>query len=299
MTFILPVGHRLRDLVVVLLSLLAAVCFGMAAVLQFQASTASATELNLRFSLLWRLLANPRFGLGAVFDIVGGGAQFFALKYGSVPQVLPILASGFVLAVLFEHFLARRPIGVGDVVALFVSCGSLITFLVLSPPASGRTIFITPSIVIGALGVVIGLLTVTLLRPLLAGHGRVQAMLGAILLGIVSIFEREVGIIWTQFGALRTLEHWELWILLVVGALALLVVQSAFQQQSLARVLPLVAVGEPIAAITISTLALQTPLFRAGPSALASIVALVVEILALIYLAQSEVRVDSELHDGK
>jgi hypothetical protein len=271
----------------------------MAAVLQFQASTASASELNLRFSLLWRLLANPRFGLGAVFDVVGGAAQFFALKYGSVPQVLPILASGFVFAVLLEHFLAHRPISVGDVIALLVSCASLIVFLVLSPPTSGRTIFVTPSIVIGGVGILTGLLTVTLLRPRLAGHGRLQAILGALLLGIVAIFEREVGIIWTEYGALRTLEHWELWVLLIVGTLALLVVQSAFQQQSLARVLPLVAVGEPIAAIAISTLALQTPLFRAGPSTPASIAALVVEILALIYLAQSEVRVDSELHDGQ
>lgn len=283
---------------VVLLSLLAAVCFGMAAVLQFQASTASASELNLRFSLLWRLLANPRFGVGAIFDVVGGAAQFFALKYGSVPQVLPILASGFVLAVLLEHFLARRPIGAGDVIALLVSCGSLVAFLVLSPSTSGRTIFVLPSIVIGGLGIVTGLLTVTVLRSHLAGHGRFQAILGALLLGVVSIFEREVGIIWTEDGALRTLIHWELWVLLVVGTLALLVVQSAFQQQRLASVLPLVAVGEPIAAIAISTVALQTPLFRAGPSAWASIAALVTEILALIYLARSEVRVDSELHDG-
>ncbi|WP_298208176.1 DMT family transporter [Ferrimicrobium sp.] len=285
---------------VVLLSLLAAVCFGMAAVLQFQASTASASELNLRFSLLWRLLANPRFGLGALFDVVGGLSQFFALKYGSVPQVLPILASGFVLAILLEHFLARRPIGVGDLIALLVSCGALITFLVLSPQASGRTIYVDASIVIGSLGIVIGVLTVTLLRPLLAGHGRMQAMIGALLLGVVSIFEREVGIIWTEQGAPRTLEHWELWVLVIVGGLALLVVQSAFQQQSLARVLPLVTVGEPIAAIAISTVALQTPLFRGGSSAIESLGALAVEILALIYLARSEVRVDAELHhDGQ
>ncbi len=284
---------------VVLLSLLAAICFGMAAVLQFQASTASASELNLRFSLLWKLLANPRFGLGAIFDVVGGVAQFFALKYGSVPQVLPILASGFVLAILLEHFLARRPVGVGDVIALLVSCGALITFLVLSPQASGETIYVGASIVIGGIGVVIGVMTVTLLRPLLAGHGRIQAMIGAALLGVVSIFEREVGILWTQEGALRTVEHWELWVLVVVGGLALLVVQSAFQRQSLARVLPLVTVGEPIAAIAISALALQTPLFRAGASTFASLGALVVEILALIYLARSEVRVDAELHhDG-
>ena len=134
---------------VVLLSLLAAVCFGMAAVLQFQASASSARDLNLRFTLLWRLLANPRFGLGAAFDVVGGAAQFFALKYGSVPQVLPILASGFVLAILLEHFLARRPIGVGDVVALLVSGAALVVFLVVSPPASGHAIYVSASMAIG------------------------------------------------------------------------------------------------------------------------------------------------------
>ena len=283
---------------VVLLSLLAAVCFGMAAVLQFQASASSARDLNLRFTLLWRLLANPRFGLGAAFDVVGGAAQFFALKYGSVPQVLPILASGFVLAILLEHFLARRPIGVGDVVALLVSGAALVVFLVVSPPASGHAIYVSASMAIGTLGIVVGLATVTLLRPALAGHGRIQAMLGAVLLGVVAIFEREVGILWTEEGALRTLEHWELWVLVVVGALALLVVQSAFQSQSLAQVLPLVTVGEPIAAIAISTIALETPLFRGGTSTLESVAALAIEILALIYLARSEVRVDAEFHDG-
>jgi hypothetical protein len=270
----------------------------MAAVLQFQASASSARDLNLRFTLLWRLLANPRFGLGAAFDVVGGAAQFFALKYGSVPQVLPILASGFVLAILLEHFLARRPIGVGDVVALLVSGAALVVFLVVSPPASGHAIYVSASMAIGALGIVVGLATVTLLRPALAGHGRIQAMLGAVLLGVVAIFEREVGILWTEEGALRTLEHWELWVLVVVGALALLVVQSAFQSQSLAQVLPLVTVGEPIAAIAISTIALETPLFRGGTSTLESVAALAIEILALIYLARSEVRVDAEFHDG-
>jgi hypothetical protein len=297
LTHILFGRHRIRDLVVVLLSLLAAVCFGMAAVLQFQASTVSASELNLRFSLLWKLLANPRFGLGAVFDVVGGAAQFFALKYGSVAQVLPILASGFVLAILLEHFLARRPIAVGDVIALLVSCGALIAFLVLSPQASGHTIYVGPSIVIGAIGIAVGVATITVLRPVLAGHGRIQAMIGALLLGVVSIFEREVGIVWSDEGAVRTLEHWELWVLIVVGTLALLVVQSAFQQQSLARVLPLVTVGEPIAAIAISTSALQTPLFAGGARTLVSVIALVVEILALIYLARSEVRINVKLHD--
>jgi hypothetical protein len=59
----------------------------------------------------------------------------------------------------------------------------------------------------------------------------------------------------------------------------------------------LVTVGEPIAAIAISTAALQTPLFAGGVRTLVSVIALVVEILALMYLARSEVRINVKLHD--
>jgi len=276
--------------VVLLLSLAAALCFACASVLQYQASTSSAKELNLRFGLLVRLLANPRFGVGAAFDVLGGLGQFFALKYGSVTEVLPVLASGFVLAIVLEHLVARRPIPVGEAVGLAVSALALVAFLVLAPNTTTDVIYVRASATIAIGGVVLGLSAITWLRPRLISHAHLQALLGATLLGVAAVFEREVGILWSTQGTVATLEHWELWALVVVGALALLLVQSSFQRQRLSGVLPIVTVGEPIAAIALSTVALDTPLLRAHAAGVASLVFLAVEIAALVYLARREVR---------
>lgn len=275
---------------VLVLSLGAAIAFACASVLQYQASTSSARELNLRFGLLVRLLGNPRFGLGAAFDVLGGLAQFFALKYGSVTEVLPVLASGFVLAIVIEHLVARRAIPTGEAVGLAVSALSLVAFLVLAPNTTTDVIYVRASAAIAVGGIVLGASAITWLRSRLTSHAHLQALLGAVLLGVAAVFEREVGILWATRGTVATLEHWELWALVVVGALALLLVQSSFQRQRLSGVLPIVTVGEPVAAIVLSTLALDTPLLRGHGAGVASLVSLAVEIGALVYLARREVR---------
>jgi uncharacterized membrane protein len=276
--------------VVLVLSLGAAIAFACASVLQYQASASSARELNLRFGLLVRLLSNPRFGIGAAFDILGGIGQFLALKYGSVTEVLPVLTSGFVLAIVLEHLLARRRIPAGEAVGLMVSALALVAFLVLAPDTTTNVIYVRASAAIALGGIALGGSAITWLRPRLTPHAHLQAFLGAVLLGVAAVFEREVGILWSTQGTVATLEHWELWALVVVGALALLLVQSSFQRQRLSGVLPIVTVGEPVAAIVLSTLALDTPLLRDRGAGVASLCALAIEIGALVYLARREVR---------
>ncbi|MHB8190265.1 MAG: DMT family transporter [Ferrimicrobium sp.] len=278
---------------VVLLSLGAAIAFALASVLQFQASSRSSAERNLRFSLLAHLAVDPIFLIGAAFDVIGAALQFIALKEGALTEVLPILAMGFLIAIVLEHLLAHRRLPIGDAIAMGVSAVALVGFLLLRPPEISTAIRGVPSRWVAGVTIALGVAAVTGLRSTIDQRGGLQAVFGAVLLGVVAVLEREVGILWSRVGVIHLLLHWQVWALIVIGVLSILVVQSAFQLRALTAVLPVLTVGEPIVAIALGLILLREPLLSSRTNSIESILLLVAEIASLIYLAHDEGRAAS------
>lgn len=268
-----------------MLAIGAALAFAGATLLQFDASQAAPRQAGLRFGLLAHLFEDRRFNVGVVLDVVGGAAQFFALKEGSVELVMPLVASGLVLAIALHHLRRRLPIGVVDAVALAAAAASLLVILEVAPAGVDRQGSLRGQLAVTTGALILGGFALTLARGALLGRAARTAVVGGVLLGAVALLERSVGIEWATRGALGVLESWQLYALAAVGATALVVVQSAFAAGRLLTVAPIVAVAEPIVA---SALAVAVEGLGARPSAgrlLALFVALVVEGLAIVVLA--------------
>ncbi|ACU53777.1 hypothetical protein Afer_0831 [Acidimicrobium ferrooxidans DSM 10331] len=269
-----------------LLALGAALAFAGATVLQFEASQAAPRSASLRIGLVRHLVGDRRFNLGALLDVAGGVAQFFALKVGSVEVVMPVVASGLVIAIVAHHVQRRLAIVPRDAVALAGSVLALVVVLVVAPQGGSRLGSVAAQLAVAAAGLGGGAVALTVGRRVLLRRGWYLAAAGGLLLGVVSVVERSVGLVWSQRGTLGVLESWQLWTLLAVGALALLVVQSAFGAARLLTVAPIVAVAEPIVG---SALAVWVegagPGF--GPGRLAIVFgAIVLEAVSIIALAR-------------
>ena len=106
--------HVGRGLVsIVLLSLASAASYGLAAVLQHQATMKEPPELSLRAGLLVSLAHRPLWLVGNALDGVGYLFQFLALRRGSLALVEPLLVLSLVFALpmgaWLEHRRASRP----------------------------------------------------------------------------------------------------------------------------------------------------------------------------------------------
>ncbi len=271
-----------------MLSLGAAVSFALASVFQFKASGRVSKKKNLRLALIGHLVLDPGFLSGVVFDVIGSVLQFIALKVGTVVVVLPVIASGFMMAIALEHLLAKQPIKWKQALALCVAGASLVGFLVTRPITPANVIDSPITYVVALVAIAMGAWALSIGRGRVEAHGIAQAVLGALLLGVTAVLERDVGLQWTREGWIQVLAHGEVYLLMCTGAAALILVQSAFQLRALATVLPILTVGEPIVALVLGVWLLSEPLITSRTNSVMSAGLLALEIGALFYLAYSE-----------
>ncbi len=269
------------------LSLIAATGFALASVAQYRASQSLSAELNLRISLLGRLFRNADFLRGSFFDVIGVVAQFFALTLGPVSIVQPILSFGLVLALGIEHRLARRKFQPLDIIASIITTLSLAYFVVLRGRNVSDNLSITLTLIL-ALSILAWDLALLVAARIMAKRLPQLMVVGsaAISLGCGSVLEREVGLA-LHHGVIHTALYPPTWILIVLGPVSLLLVQSAFQLGALKSVLPMLTIGEPTVAILLSAVMLGEtvlPLYHL----IAGSITLAVMILSLLYLARSE-----------
>ena len=104
-------------------ALLASALFYVGVVLQAIEARAAPRSLELRLSLLGRLLRRPRWVLGLALGIVGIGPQVVALGHAPFVVVQPALAAGLLIVLvlgerlLHEHVGALEVIGVVAIIA--------------------------------------------------------------------------------------------------------------------------------------------------------------------------------------
>ncbi len=269
------------------LSLIAATGFALASVAQHRASQSMSADLNLRISLIGKLVRNADFLRGSFFDIIGIVAQFFALTLGPVSIVQPILSFGLVLALGIEHRFARRRFQPLDIIASIVTTLSLAYFVILR----GRNVSDNMSValtLILALSILAWDLALLVAAKVLSKRLPQLVVVGsaALSLGCGSVLEREVGLA-LHHGVAYTSLYPPTWILIVLGPVSLLLVQSAFQLGALKSVLPILTIGEPTVAILLGAVMLGETVLPLR-HLLAGSLTLAVMILSLLYLARSE-----------
>ena len=269
-------------MLVVGLSLFAALCFAVAVVLQQYAASEQPAEYNLKPGLIVRLAQRPIWLLGIVASGVGSLVQLIALWHGTLVTVQPLLVCGLLFALVINAVAVqhRRP-EARELLSAAVVCGGLALFLVATDPrrgsghASGREWAVTLAVVGGIVALCVG--------GSLVSRGARRAGLLALAAGVINGLSaaftkgiaRDLGHDWGA-GAVHAVLHefgdWELYAFVGTLLAALLLVQSAFQDGPIRWSLPVLTASNPVTSVLIGVSILGEDL-RSGAFAIVGSVA--------------------------
>lgn len=236
---------------VVALALAAALSYAVAAALQHAATQSSPPEHAMRWKLLAGLLRRPMWLLGNAADALGFVLLFLAFRRGSLILVQPLLVSGLLFALPIGALLTHHRIRRADWIGVALVVGGLSLFILAAAPGPGH-----PEASPGgwaALGAATLLIVGTLIwlsrhRPhrraalLGAAAGVLNGVLGGVIEAAARAFDN---------GILGAFERWQPYVLVVVGLVAIVVVQSAFHAGKLSDSLPLLTATETIGGVII------------------------------------------------
>jgi hypothetical protein len=207
---------------------------------------------------------------GIVTDAIGLSLQVLALHLGALAVVQPLLISGLLFSLLLRRR-QGRPVTGAEVRWALVLTGCLIGFLSLmgaNPSAGGSPDSgpdRLPAVVAAVAGVGLALTCLVL------AHRRRPAADAAALIGVA------VGVVYAAtaallkgladravLGPMAALTSWQLYTVVVVGAIGLFLSQLAFQAGPLTASLPAIATVDPLLSIVVGVLVYDEHIHR-GP----------------------------------
>jgi drug/metabolite transporter (DMT)-like permease len=291
--------HRMSvPWVVVGLSLASALSFAVSTNLKHSAAREMPEVPRLRAGTLARFAAatlRHRLWLaGTVTDVIGLSLQILALHLGDLAVVQPLLISGLLFALILRRR-QGRPVTVQEVRWALVLTACLIAFLFLAgtnpsgphPQGPDRL----PAAVAAGVGAVLAL------ACLLLAHRRKPAADAAALMGVA------VGVIYAGTAALLKaltdravhgpwvlVTSWQLYVVIVVGALGLLVSQLAFQAGPLTASLPAIATVDPLLSIVVGVMVYDEHIHRGPLSGVGLVLLMLMLGLSVIQLGKVDDR---------
>lgn len=284
---------------VIVLSLLAALAYGVASVLQQHAAHAVGSRHSLRPSLIAALMHRPLWILGMATSGVGLVLQLAALSRGSLTIVQPLLVLGLLFALPIAAVTHHRQrlsrlewFGAGAV------CLGVTLFLLASAPRPGQAdasplgwaVVLTGSALLSGLLVLAGFASTR--HPgrraaLLGGAGGVLNGLAAgFTKGLADLAARSLhaGIVAV---ALHLATSWLTYALLATLAGVLLLVQSAFQAGPLAWSLGAITAVNPLVGIAIGVAAFGESLAVSALSIFCQLLGLGLGLAGIVALSRS------------
>jgi drug/metabolite transporter (DMT)-like permease len=283
--------HVGRGLVsIVVLSIISAVAYGLAAVLQHQAATREPPGLSMRAGLLIRLVRRPRWLVGNSLDGVGYLFQFLALRRGSLTLVEPILILSLVVALPASAWLDHQRVSASGWISTAAILAGVALFLGASHPglghpyASGEA-WALLSLIIVAVCVVAALAA----RGAPSHRGAILLAVGSgTAFGYVAALTERTGHL-LDHGVLHTLATWVPYALAIGAVGALLLTQSAFHAGALRLSLPTLTVAQPLVAGAIGLGMFGEHIDSRGVAPALEILGLVLVTLGVFVLARSTV----------
>jgi hypothetical protein len=233
---------------------LAAVLFGVGAVLQHEAAGLSTTTRGLS---LRRLVRRRRWMIGQTSTLLGTGAQVVALAVAPVAVVQPTLAVTLVFGLGIRATRARQIPLRRELVGVALTTGGLAVFLLAARPATAAE---PPQPSVLAIVAAVGLSVLFVAAATLVGHGPHGALAcggaAGIAAGIAAVLI-SIGVHSLQAdGWARTLAGVTIWGAVVVAGIAIVAGQQAYARGSLAWSLPAVILLDPLAAVPAARLLL-------------------------------------------
>lgn len=240
---------------------------------------------------LGSMVSNPLWLISLVADIGGLVLQILALSRGAISVVQPMLTMALVFALVMDHISRRTRFSLREIATALSLVSGLVLFLWASgatvprgPDAAGRR---TPAIIVGVVLVVlvvVCLLVARRARPTIkaASLGVAVAAIYACTAALIKTSSK----IYTHRGLDQLLLSWQLWSLIIAGALGMVLTQKAFQAGPLAMSLPVIASLDPLFSLAVGR-AVYAEKLRGTPEAVTlSIVGLVVLLAAVVLLSR-------------
>ncbi|WP_433855594.1 DMT family transporter [Streptomyces kronopolitis] len=238
---------------VILLALGAACCLGLGFVFQQAAAQHAPMKDFLSVRLLLDLVRMPLWVAGIGLMVVGMALGAMALGMGDITLVEPLLATNLLFAMALSRRLTRQRLGRSGWAGLWLLAGGVTAFIVAGRPQGGRS-SADQTWQWLIMGVVLG---TALLLAAFAKRERVHVSLEAALLGIAAgliyglqdALTRISGERFGHGGWGALLTSWQPYAIVVLGVLALVLVQSAFESAPLRLSLPALTAAQPLAGI--------------------------------------------------
>jgi drug/metabolite transporter (DMT)-like permease len=277
-------------------SLVAALLYAAASVLQHRAAVAAPREQSLRVGLLGHLAQQPWWIAGIVADGGGFVAQFMALGHGPLVIVQPLLVSGLLFALPLGAVLAHRRITAGELWASAAVVVGLAALLLAAQPEPGSTA-VHPwawGVLFLATGIPVVLMVGGAVKAPAAKPALLASAAGVIYgltAALTKITAHQLGI-----GIGRMLGGWEVYVLVAVGVLGMVLTQSAFQAGPLKASLPALTVADPVVSALIGITVLHEHVDQDPIRVLVELVGAALMIGGVVALAPQIVQDDERDH---
>ena len=231
----------------VVLALGGALCYAIAAVTQQRCARRLATEAAFDGRLLLRLARNRSWQLSMVAVIAGYGFHAAALSLGRLVIVEPVIPLGLLMALLLGARTEGRRLCWSEWTAAIAAVAGLAVFLVAAEPSGGVQTARTTWLGLAAGGAVLAAVVCWLVtQKVSAPHRAIPLSVGGgIAAGVTDSVTKTVApLVGVQQFAL--LGDVRLYLLALVGLLALTLQQNAYRAAGLAASLPAFVVLEPL-----------------------------------------------------
>ncbi|GAB95934.1 hypothetical protein BJY21_002452 [Kineosphaera limosa] len=242
--------------------------------------------------VLDRMIANPLFLAALAVDAAAVAFQVFALRYGDLSTVQPILTLALVISLGLDHAVSRTRITRGEMVWAATLVAGLVLFLVSSgatDPKRGVELGDrTAGLVLGGLALVIWLVALLATRKAkVTVRARVQAA------GVAGIYAATAGLIKSStrvmdnLGLDVLLGSWQLWTLLVLAGIGLVLNQHVFSLAPLHVTLPVIASLDPLFSVVIGRVVFNEHLLATPFAVLVETIGLGMLLLGVVRLSKS------------
>lgn len=287
------VGHGL----VVLLALLAAVFLAIGIVVRQRATMDVPEEHGVSRVMFLTLIRRPLWWAGTAAAVAGFGFQALALAYGSLLLVQPILVSALLFALPMSARLANRRVTRGEWIWALILTAALAVFVLLARTRPGDYEASAPTSAVVALICSVAVLACVAVAVRTAGWRRavLLAVAVGVLFGVVAVLTKIVMHLLTHDGLGRVLSAPALYLLVLLGVIAVLLQQSAFHAGSLQTSVPTMLVLEPVIAVVLGAVVLGEHMTVSGVDAVAIAIAIAAMTAATIALGRDEGALEERL----
>jgi hypothetical protein len=285
-------------MVAVVLSLVAAMCFGTASVLQHHGANQVRRRFPLHPGLLVDVARQPLWLLGIVAEVVAVTLHMVAVNFGPLSVVQPLLTVGLVVALPLQAALGR-PVNRRSLLAAALAVTGLAVFLAVQPTVESRDPQSIRDWLPGL--VLVAIVAVAALSVALARRDRVRSLALGTAAGTVFSLSAAIVKTWGEIlgkGGIQALAtSWELWLALSCGLLGALLSQAAFQSGPLGGPLAAMMVIDPIVGVSLGAIVFGES-FATGPMAAVQAAGLALTLTGVSLLAAGEQRLPATPGDS-